>query len=455
MGLFAILDDTDSVKITDRLGDIAVEVCRVQTEHNAIFNAHRFSLMTASIVYYSKSFTPWKEPLTELLTQETPFSYELQAFEHLIECPVAAYVLVCEHDLQAQDLALLGARKVLILLDQWNLGRSLKWVMQGVNDSAAVDDLARVANWIIAEQHRSAWNPVLPEQQQGILQTVLDAIPVPIFYKDELHVYRGCNRAFSEFLGIDVEKIVGHSVYDIAPKELADIYHEADCALLADGGTQVYEASVKSAAGRQYEIEFNKAVFYKRNGDKGGQVGAMLDITERNRLMKKLDQASRTDPLTGVGNRREFNLNVSIELQKAEKVRGSTSLLTIDIDHFKSINDAYGHTCGDDALKFLVQCIYEAIPEKASVYRIGGEEFYVLIPNTDLAMARKVAENVRSHIPEQTLTLKGELVSMTVSIGAIQLASEHQLEESFKRVDQALYEAKMTGRNRVCLAYYD
>lgn len=233
------------------------------------------------------------------------------------------------------------------------------------------------------------------------------------------------------------------------------MYYEADQALLAAGGTQVYEASVKSANGDLMEIEFNKAVFYKTNGEKGGQVGAMLNITERNRLMRQLDKASRTDPLTGVGNRREFNIAVSVALQKARQSLRATSLLTIDVDHFKSVNDVYGHSGGDKALKFLVNSMLDVLPDDGQVYRIGGEEFYVLLPNNDLAEARVIAEKIRQYIPEQTLSLRGGELAMTVSIGVIQLGSELQLEDAYKRVDRALYEAKATGRNRVCLAYYD
>ena len=410
--------------------------------------------MTPSILYYSKALAPWKESLTSLLSR-VPDKFSWQGIDALQDTPVSSLIILHESDLNTEDVPYMAARKVLILLDRWDFSQALKWIAQGVNDSAAFDDLTRIAAWVVSENARASWHNNNPSQQENILQTLLDAIPVPIFYKDEFHVYRGCNQTFSDFIGIPKDKIVNHSVYDIAPKELADDYYQADQALLASGGTQVYEAAVKNAKGELFEIEFNKAVFFKENGDKGGQVGAMLDITERNRLMRQLDQASRTDPLTGVGNRREFNLAVSIVLQKAQQMHHSSSLLTIDIDHFKSINDRFGHSGGDEALKFLVECIERSIPPDARVFRIGGEEFYVLLPHHELADAKQAAERVRQYIPDQMVTLKGQPVQMTVSIGVIQLASESLLEESFKRVDQALYEAKMTGRNRVCLAYYD
>ena len=409
--------------------------------------------MNPSIIYYSPAFAPWKETLNSFL-KDTKYEHQWRSFQTLSEVPVASMTIMHESDLGETDIPYIGARKVLLLVPAWSFKRSLQMIKMGANDCVGYDDISRIATWVIAEISRSAWQPHSLDQPSS-LQTVLDAIPVPIFYKDEHHIYRGCNQSFCEFIGLAKENVVGHSVYDIAPKELADVYYEADQALLAAGGTQVYEASAKSASGELMEIEFNKAVFYKANGDKGGQVGAMLNITERNRLMRQLDKASRTDPLTGVGNRREFNIAVSVALQKARQSLRATSLLTIDVDHFKSVNDVYGHSGGDKALKFLVNSMLEALPEGGQVYRIGGEEFYILLPDNDLAEARVIAENIRRHIPEQTLSLRGGNLAMTVSIGVIQLGSEQQLEESFKRVDQALYEAKSSGRNRVCLAYYD
>lgn len=410
--------------------------------------------MNPSIIYYSAALAPWKEALNTLLQDTTHYEHQWLPFSSLAETPVSAMIIANEQDLKEIDVPYIGARKVLMLVRLWSLKRSASAIAIGANDCVAYDDLPRIASWVVAELARNRWQAQSLDHPSS-LQTVLDATPVPIFYKDELHIYRGCNRAFCEFIGLPKDRIVGHSVYDIAPRELADIYFEADQTLLAKGGAQVYEAQVKNALGETFDIEFHKAVFYKSNREKAGQVGAMLNITERNQLMRRLEKASRTDPLTGVGNRREFNIAVTVALEKAQRCLRSASLLTIDVDHFKLVNDKYGHNGGDQALKFLVYRIQEVLPQDGQIFRIGGEEFYVLLPVCDLSEARVIAERVRKHILDQTLSLKNGELAMTVSIGAIQLASEEQLEESFKRVDQALYEAKSSGRNRVCLAYYD
>ena len=384
----------------------------------------------------------------------TAYGLDWQPFDCLAETPVSGLVLLFEDDLYKREIPLLASRRVLLLSDQWDFLEAEQWLKVGVKDSMSRADNARIAAWLLADLARSEFTLVTQESAQTMLQNVIDAIPVPIFYKDEHHVYRGCNQAFSDFIGLPLERIVDHSVYDVAPKELADIYYRADVMLLTEGGVQSYEAACQTPEGIR-DIEFNKAVFYKSNGEKGGQVGVMLDVTERNHLMQKVERASRTDPLTGIGNRREFDIFVEDALKFAKRSCQSVSLLTLDVDHFKALNDAFGHSSGDEALIFIVNTIQDQLPEQASLFRMGGEEFYVLLPNTDLATAKTVAETIRQYLPSQPLILKGQIVRLTVSIGAIQLASKHQLEDSFKRVDRALYEAKNAGRNQVCLAYYD
>ena len=117
------------------------------------------------------------------------------------------------------------------------------------------------------------------QDQFHLLQVLLDAIPAPVFYKDTLGVYTGCNKAFEEYLGKEKEQIVGKSVYDMAPKALAETYHQMDLALLEEQGTQIYESSVVYADGTKHNVIFNKAAFHNKDGSLAGLVGVILDIT--------------------------------------------------------------------------------------------------------------------------------------------------------------------------------
>ena len=122
----------------------------------------------------------------------------------------------------------------------------------------------------------------------GPFRVLLDAMPVPIFMKDEKGVYLACNAAFGEFIGISPSELSGKTVYDIAPKELADVYFEADNALFREGGVQIYDASIRRADGVIRNVVFRKAVFHKEDGSLGGLVGSIFDITERKHIEEDL-----------------------------------------------------------------------------------------------------------------------------------------------------------------------
>jgi len=113
-------------------------------------------------------------------------------------------------------------------------------------------------------------------------QTLLNSIPNPVFYKNEKGIYKGCNLAFEEFLGRKKEDIIGKSVYEISPKELADKYFKMDEYLFDHPGVQVYESSVVDKAGKKHDVVFNKATFEEADGTLGGLIGVIVDVTERN-----------------------------------------------------------------------------------------------------------------------------------------------------------------------------
>ena len=130
-------------------------------------------------------------------------------------------------------------------------------------------------------------------QYVHFMQTLLDAIPNPIFYKDVNGIYRGCNNAFEAYLGAKKSDIIGKSVYDMAPKKLADIYCEMDNALLSQGGVQVYESSIRYADGTLHDVIFNKATYTNVDGTLGGLVGVILDITERKQVEEALRESEK------------------------------------------------------------------------------------------------------------------------------------------------------------------
>jgi len=121
----------------------------------------------------------------------------------------------------------------------------------------------------------------------------------------------------------------------------------------------------------------------------------------------------------------------------------------VDIDHFKAINDNYGHDTGDSVLQHIAQLLSQATRKSNVIARVGGEEFAVLLPNTSLSGAVDVAERMRQVTQEESFGLKDQQLTITVSIGVVAVNSDLPMTQAYKWADEALYRAKNTGRNRV------
>jgi diguanylate cyclase (GGDEF)-like protein len=157
------------------------------------------------------------------------------------------------------------------------------------------------------------------------------------------------------------------------------------------------------------------------------------------------------DPLTMVGNRAALDVALHRELQLAERHHHDLSLLMIDVDHFKTINDKYGHVRGDQVLKEIANIIQSVCRSSDVTFRYGGEEFVVILGKTKTCGARIIAERIRNHIANCALEHNGETIHSTVSIGiATHIRDQKDLvKDLFERADKALYKAKAEGRNRV------
>ncbi|MEB3887070.1 diguanylate cyclase [Lyngbya sp. CCY1209] len=171
---------------------------------------------------------------------------------------------------------------------------------------------------------------------------------------------------------------------------------------------------------------------------------------ELKKALVELETLATTDSLTGISNRRHLLTLAEREFQRAQRYRNPFSILMLDIDHFKSINDTYGHATGDEALKLMADVTRNALRQVDIFGRFGGEEFVVFLPETPLPDAVTVADRIREAIASVSVAMDDAAIRMTVSIGvATYQTEEPNLDTLLMRADKALYEAKQRGRDRV------
>ena len=178
-------------------------------------------------------------------------------------------------------------------------------------------------------------------------------------------------------------------------------------------------------------------------------VGFLLLHKERSE--EDAQKLAFTDPLTGAFNRRTFLELAEKEIARTRRAIGSLSLMMLDVDHFKQINDRNGHLAGDEVLKRVVSVVMMALRKEDMLVRYGGEEFCILLPNTAIDRAMIMAERTRDAIEQAHFMFNERTLRVTVSVGVATLSSEGSegVETLVSRADEALYSAKRAGRNRV------
>jgi len=173
------------------------------------------------------------------------------------------------------------------------------------------------------------------------------------------------------------------------------------------------------------------------------------EVTQLQMLQRLYRQATR-DPLTGLLNRRALSELIDSEMERNRRYDRKLSILLFDLDRFKRINDNYGHLIGDLVLKEFSALLLHELRQIDTVGRYGGEEFLVVLPETDLVSAKELAERIRAVIENSpAVSEKGQVINYTTSIGVTELIADEEIESAIKRVDDCLYRAKEEGRNRV------
>ena len=209
----------------------------------------------------------------------------------------------------------------------------------------------------------------------------------------------------------------------------------------------VYGEELHFKDGRWIERDF---IPIRLHGNLIGFLYIYRDISQRKRHARELWQLATSDPLTGIPNRRAFFEDIEHERTRLARYPGEAAVLMIDIDHFKQINDTYGHAAGDAMLGHVVRQIRKLLRESDILARLGGEEFAILLPQANLEGTLGLAERIRKVLEDNPLNYNDIPIHVTASVGVtIMTASDLNTDQTMSRADHALYEAKRNGRNRV------
>lgn len=175
-------------------------------------------------------------------------------------------------------------------------------------------------------------------------------------------------------------------------------------------------------------------------------------VTELKTQLDTVRKESRIDPLTGVANRKAFDVELQAAIDDAREDSTSVALMMCDIDHFKRFNDTWGHQTGDQVLRLVANCLSENVKGRDTAARYGGEEFAVILRQTALDGAAKLADQIRANVQNKKLVKRstGDILgTITISVGVAQLRPGDTADNLIQRADRSLYRAKNTGRNRV------
>ena len=203
----------------------------------------------------------------------------------------------------------------------------------------------------------------------------------------------------------------------------------------------------RTKAGRTILCEWCNTPINDAEGRRTGWASIVRDVTEERREAEQILYLARHDPLTGLLNRRHMTERINDEIARIQRSARPFSLIMLDIDFFKTFNDTYGHDCGDAVLKDISAAINRSVRKTDSVGRWGGEEFLVLLPETDYAGAGRIAEKIRKAVETLRIRHQDETLHVTITAGYAASTGEN-LEECVKAADEALLRGKADGRNR-------
>lgn len=289
-------------------------------------------------------------------------------------------------------------------------------------------------------------------QSEWKLKTIIETEPECVKVLAADGTLLQMNRAGLQMIEAESDtQVIGHRLTDIVTPEYRDAFDRLN-EKINRGESGTLEFEIVGLKGTHRWLDTHAVPMRDANGRITGLLGVTRDITARKLVDRELKQLAQTDFLTNLANRRHFMELAEQELSRTLRYGGPLSVLMLDVDHFKNINDTYGHKIGDLVLQKFGGLVRHTLRDVDAVGRVGGEEFAVVLPQTDGQHALEVAERLCRLTAHTEVALdQGRPLHFTVSIGITTLAgASSNIDTLLSQADQALYEAKHSGRNKVC-----
>ncbi|MDR1685497.1 MAG: diguanylate cyclase [Desulfovibrio sp.] len=292
------------------------------------------------------------------------------------------------------------------------------------------------------------------------LRPILETLPNAIFLKNADLRFVFVNKAYELMFGVKKEDLIGKTVLDLDYLPLDDrfFYQQEDIDMLNNAKISHHIVKYNFSDGKVHTCHYWSGGFIQENGVRG-LLGVIVDVDQERKVIavlqkkihnvvlqkRQIEEESTTDFLTGLHTRKLFD---DALFRYAAAGDRRFSCIMFDIDHFKAVNDTFGHPAGDAVLKEVAQVLQECSRTGDLVCRYGGEEFVLLLPGSGIDTAVSVAERMRERVSEKVCLPDGRHV--TVSAGCSEHAEGEYGALVLRRADEALYAAKNSGRNRVC-----
>jgi diguanylate cyclase (GGDEF)-like protein/PAS domain S-box-containing protein len=290
-------------------------------------------------------------------------------------------------------------------------------------------------------------------ERENKLSAFVKALPNITFVHDEEGRYLEIYSNETENIVADVEDMIGKKISDFIPANVAEMKLDAIKSVIKTGHTKTIEYQIPVQGGKKLWFEGRIVAMETEPEGKGKVICVTTEITERIELYQQIQSLSIMDPGLNCFNRRKFLELAEQEIARASRYNHPLSLMILDVDHFKEINDSSGHLYGDQVLKQIVEVFAKTIRKTDILGRYGGDEFVILFPETDMRGAVEIAERLRQKVEQIPLTGKNETLKITISGGLACLEPMEikalKLKDIMDEADKALYQAKADGRNQI------